>query len=75
MDRLQLHVQRAQRRRYNLSFNFNSGFTPAKDVLLDAVSITAVPERSTWAMMILGFAGVGLMAYRRRNSQVAFRLA
>ena len=27
----------------------------------------AVPEPSTWAMMILGFAGVGAMAYRRRN--------
>jgi hypothetical protein len=60
---------------YNLSFNFNSGFTPAKDVLLDAVNITAVPEPSTWAMMILGFAGVGFMAYRRRNSQASFRLA
>lgn len=32
------------------------------------VSITltgAVPEPSTWAMMILGFAGMGFMAYRR----------
>jgi len=27
----------------------------------------AVPEPSTWAMLILGFVGVGLMAYRRRN--------
>ena len=27
----------------------------------------AVPEPSTWAMMILGFAGVGFMAYRRRK--------
>jgi hypothetical protein len=27
----------------------------------------AVPEASTWAMMILGFAGVGFMTYRRRN--------
>jgi hypothetical protein len=26
----------------------------------------AVPEPSTWAMMVLGFAGVGFMAYRRR---------
>jgi hypothetical protein len=25
-----------------------------------------VPEPSTWAMMILGFAGVGYMTYRRR---------
>jgi hypothetical protein len=27
----------------------------------------AVPERSTWAMMILGFEGIGFMAYRRKN--------
>jgi hypothetical protein len=28
----------------------------------------AVPEPSTWAMMILGFAGIGAMTYRRRKS-------
>jgi hypothetical protein len=28
---------------------------------------SAVPEASTWAMMILGFAGIGVMAYRRRG--------
>jgi hypothetical protein len=33
--------------------------------MTDATS--AVPEPSTWAMMILGFAGIGFMAYRRRN--------
>ncbi len=27
----------------------------------------AVPEPSTWAMMALGFAGVGFMAYRRKS--------
>jgi PEP-CTERM motif len=26
-----------------------------------------VPEPSTWAMMILGFAGIGFMAYRKNN--------
>ncbi|WP_291607569.1 PEPxxWA-CTERM sorting domain-containing protein [Bradyrhizobium sp.] len=26
-----------------------------------------MPEPSTWAMMILGFAGLGLVAYRRRK--------
>jgi hypothetical protein len=31
----------------------------------------AVPEPSTWAMMILGFAGVGFMAYRRRSQFAA----
>jgi hypothetical protein len=32
-------------------------------------------EPSTWAMMILGFAGVGFMAYRRRNKTEMLRLA
>lgn len=30
-----------------------------------------VPEPSTWATMILGFCGVGFMAYRRRNGLAA----
>jgi hypothetical protein len=34
----------------------------------------AVPEASTWAMMILGFMGVGFMAYRRKG-QGQLRLA
>ena len=29
--------------------------------------VAGVPEPSTWAMMILGFAGVGFMAYRRKS--------
>ncbi|KRQ94754.1 hypothetical protein CQ12_04295 [Bradyrhizobium jicamae] len=37
---------------------------------LDNVSVTAVPEASTWAMMILGFVGVGFMAYRGRSQGV-----
>ncbi len=32
-------------------------------------AITAVPEPSTWAMIILGFAGIGFLAYRRRNQR------
>jgi hypothetical protein len=27
--------------------------------------VAAVPEASTWAMMLLGFAGVGFAAYRK----------
>jgi hypothetical protein len=41
--------------------------------LLDNVVLTAVPEPSTWAMMLLGFMGVGFLAYRRRKSD--FRIA
>jgi len=33
-------------------------------------SSAAVPEPSTSAMMLLGFAGVGFMAYRKRSQQV-----
>jgi hypothetical protein len=33
---------------------------------LDNVSVSAVPEPSTWVMMLLGFAGLGFMAYRRK---------
>ncbi|WP_247777931.1 PEPxxWA-CTERM sorting domain-containing protein [Bradyrhizobium sp. 170] len=34
----------------------------------------AVPEPATWAMMMLGFLGVGFLAYRRKN-QGSVRLA
>jgi len=37
--------------------------------------VQAVPESTTWAMMLIGFAGVGLMAYRRRQVGAAFRVA
>lgn len=33
----------------------------------DPIITAAVPESSTWAMMMLGFAGVGYMTYRRRG--------
>jgi hypothetical protein len=35
--------------------------------------VAAVPEPSTWAMMLLGFAGIGFMAYRSKNN-VVFRI-
>lgn len=43
----------------------------AHSVIADAFIATAVPEPSTWAMLILGFAGVGFMAYRRRQNGLA----
>jgi WD40 repeat protein len=47
---------------------------PSGCIAVFSDNISAVPEPSTWAMMILGFAGVGFMAYRRK-SKSAFRLA
>jgi outer membrane lipase/esterase len=39
----------------------------AHTVIADAFLAEAVPEPSTWALMILGFAGIGFMAYRRKS--------
>ena len=33
-------------------------------------SVSAVPEPSTWTMMILGFCGAGFMSYRRKNAKL-----
>lgn len=38
------------------------------NVSFDPLVAGATPEPSTWAMMILGFVGLGFMAYRRKNS-------
>jgi PEP-CTERM motif len=40
-----------------------------------APQVAAVPEPSTWAMMILGFLGVGFMAYRRKQNGSALSVA
>jgi PEP-CTERM motif len=60
---------------FNTSLTLNQGDTIEFAVIQGAgsqntgldVSISAVPEPSTWAMMILGFAGVGFVAYRRKS--------
>lgn len=43
--------------------------------IIDNLSIAAVPEPSTWAMLFLGFAGIGFMSYRRKNKATTFRFA
>jgi hypothetical protein len=42
---------------------------------VEPAAVVAVPEPSTWAMMILGFASVGFMAYRRRGNSRALSAA
>ena len=50
---------------------------PANTIQTGALTatISAVPEPSTWAMMILGFVGIGFMAYRRKQNGTQLRLA
>lgn len=52
----------------NLTGGVNEG------VLLDAVSVAPVPEPATWAMMLLGFGGIGF-AMRRKGRQGLAQLA
>jgi hypothetical protein len=48
-----------------------------QNVTLDQTQVAAVPEPSTWAMMVLDFGGLGFLAYRRkdRKSGLNFRFA
>lgn len=57
-----------------IRFVDSSSDTINVDGLLDSVAIASVPEASTWAMMILGFAGIGFMAYRRKHAGPALRM-
>jgi hypothetical protein len=56
-----------------MTFNGGNGVQDVRQIRLEEVT-AAVPEPSTWAMMLLGFAGVGFLAYRRKRSS-SFRLA
>jgi hypothetical protein len=57
----------------NITELTNVGFVAGGwDFAIDNVTFNqpltgSVPEPSTWAMMILGFAGIGFMAYRRKS--------
>ena len=43
----------------------------AHEVIADAFLATAVPETSTWIMMVVGFSCFGFVAYRRRQQPAA----
>jgi len=48
-------------------FSFTGTYTVVEDSGSATFNIASVPEPSTWAMMILGFVGMGFMAYRRKS--------
>lgn len=54
-----------------LSFMANGNLPVPPFALLDGVSMTAVPEMSTWAMMLAGFVGLGFAGYRRAKIRIA----
>jgi hypothetical protein len=56
----------------SISFTANGQLDLEDQVRIGWVS-AAVPEPAVWAMMIIGFAGIGCLAYRRKNSK-GFRL-
>jgi hypothetical protein len=58
----------------DVSLNLDSQSDSSGSLTGSLTISAAVPEPSTWAMMILGFLGVGFMAYRRKN-QTAFNAA
>jgi hypothetical protein len=53
----------------NVTYSGQAGDAPIFDGTATAtLSVpSGVPEPSTWAMMLLGFAGIGFMAYRRKS--------
>lgn len=57
-----------------ISFTADGQLDDVQQVRVDGV-MKAIPEPSTWAMMILGFFGIGFMAYRRKQNGSAFRVA
>jgi len=63
---------------YNtVTFTSTSPAFELDNVAFTTSSVGAVPEPGTWAMMVLGFAGIGFLAYRRKPKAGAakFRLA
>jgi hypothetical protein len=59
-----------------ISFDPAFGLQPFQlDINVGNTPLSAVPEPSTWAMIILGFAGVGFMGYRRSRKNEGLALA
>ena len=59
----------------SITFTANGQLDLLDQVRLGGVTtIAAVPEAATWAMIILGFAGVGFLAYRRQGHGQRVRL-
>ena len=54
-------------------------FTANGEWVADSVTVTAsaiggVPEPSTWALMLIGFGGVGWLVSRRRRGEISYQI-
>jgi hypothetical protein len=61
-----------------LSVEFVGGEgNPSNEFAIDNIKVNSVPELSTWAMMLLGFSGLGFAGYRqsKKGPRNACRLA
>ena len=56
--------------RGDLTLTIYSDDPAVKSQAFGAVQVAAVPEASTWAMMILGFLGVGVMSMRKKFGEI-----
>ena len=58
----------------NVAFTTTAGIADVRQIRLDeAAAVGTVPEPATWAMMLVGFAGIGLSLRRRKRSSAALR--
>jgi hypothetical protein len=60
---------------YYLQISGNAGATAGYGGNFSVTQVAPVPEPATWVLLIAGFAGVGFMAYRKRNGEASFRVA
>jgi hypothetical protein len=60
---------------YYLQIAGNAGATAGYGGNFSVTQVAPVPEPATWFLLIVGFAGVGFMAYRKRNDAATLRLA
>lgn len=54
-----------------VTINSTTGFGSFKQLRIDLANAPAVPEPATWAMMLLGFGGIGMTMRRKQRSNGA----
>ncbi len=71
---LQVEVENGGSAYIDPTFTIDPAYASNYSLTFSAGLANAVPEPSTWAMMLLGFAGVGFMGYRRSRKDQGLAL-